>query len=723
MSQQDNPSPSPATTSTPNLRVCFLWHQHQPDYRSGDHFVLPWVWLHATKDYLEMAQHIERAPGMRATFNLVPVMLSQLEEYLGDQVTDPVLTCMRKQASQLTAKEKQLMIEQFFFANETRFIRRSPRYSELLDRSRGLPRENGIDTSSFSEQDFRDLAMHYALAWTGEISRRTQPILSLIEKDRDFTEEERNTLMDAHRAIVREIVPLHKKLAESGQIELTTSAYYHPILPLLIDSDCATESMRGASLPKDNFAYPDDADVQIEQGKAYATKAFGSTPAGLWPSEGSVSEAALDRIAHAGFTWAATDEDILYRSIAKSGLTQDYRNLSKFFSWKYQSPSGPLTLFFRDHGLSDKIGFEYQTWRAEDAVGDVMSALQSIRDGLIGALGAESLEEASVSIILDGENCWESYPNNGFDFLSQLYHALTNTQGIQPALFGEVAKSKSQSHVLTQIYAGSWINSDFGIWIGRSEENAAWGALITARKAFASMRERVSGMSDGAARIARAYEELLIAEGSDWFWWYDDQNFGIETEKFDELFRMHLRAVYVHLDAPVPETLNVPIKLQAGITPARVRKVPTGRISPAVFGTEEGLDWDNAIPMQVWSTGAMHRASATALTTVQVGWNDDEFFVRVLPDEDEVTRVIIEFTTPNGVTVYLHEASFGIRRADEVTPIPVSGRGILKDAAEIAIPRWLLEGEDTIRFAVTVEHGPKRVARYPHADWFECRIQ
>lgn len=547
------------------IKLCLLWHQHQPYYRAGNEFLMPWAWLHATKDYLEMAEHFERHPEMHGTINLVPSLLLQIEEYLSGTAHDPVIELMSKPAKALSASEKEQMLDNFFYAHRERVIDRSPRFRELFEAAQGPNREK-----RFTLQDYRDLAVHYSLAWTGEIARMREPFKSLIEQDRDYSENDKQALARAQIENVRRIVPLHKELAKRGQVELSTSPFYHPILPLLIDTDSARETMPDVKLPRNRFHAPGEAENQIAQAQKYFAEKVGVNPNGMWPSEGSLSAEALSLIRKKGFAWTASDESVLANSLAGQTIPAGEKQIrpehARFFPWRFDTASGEITIFFRDHGLSDDIGFRYQSWNADDACNHFLHNILHIRSGLIAEYGEEIMEQACISVILDGENCWEYYPNNGLEFLDKFYSMLTTTPEVQAVTFREMLANTKLENLpkLPRFVAGSWINANFSIWIGHSEDNAAWDALFAARTAIEEARGKAKQLhgverAEALARIEEAQTELMIAEGSDWCWWYGDDHFSAQNDLFDELYRMHLREVYRALDLPVPEDISIPI--------------------------------------------------------------------------------------------------------------------------------------------------------------------
>ncbi|HWF44024.1 MAG TPA: glycoside hydrolase family 57 protein, partial [Candidatus Kapabacteria bacterium] len=632
------------------IKFCLLWHQHQPYYRAGSRFLLPWAWLHATKDYLEMAQHFERHPNMRGTINLVPSLLKQIEEYLAGDADDPVIALMTKPAEHLTKEDRETMIGNFFMAHPDTLIFRSKRYRELYDKVFADGHEQPDRAARLNEGDYRDLAVHYSLAWTGEIARRTEPFVTLIQKDRDYTEEDKQTLWNAQRANVRKIIPLHRALAEREQIELTTTPFYHPILPLLIDTRSARDAMPAVSLPLRTFAAPEEADRQLRKSRTYFETEIGMKPRGLWPSEGSVSAEALALIRKNHFHWTATDEGVLMNSLgtqppfkgawqtpAVNGVSIKPEH-SKFFPWKFETPDGPISIFFRDHRLSDNIGFVYQSWNAEDAARDFTNHLLHIRTVLLELYGEETLANACISVILDGENCWEYYPNNGFDFLDKLYSSLTDIPEIAPVTFSEALGSIGEEKlpVLPKLIAGSWINANFRIWIGHPEDNAAWDAVAVAKVALERARQRAARLNGNARReafeaIEKAEEELMIAEGSDWCWWFGDDHYSPQKATFDALFRLHLRAMYAQLDLRVPDELLIPIPSRPDLSTLYQRATARSAEPPTVAGKLLNESWSeipNCAPVK--KSGSMHRSEDFRLQELQIAHVRKEILLRMI---------------------------------------------------------------------------------------------
>ncbi|HET6511773.1 MAG TPA: glycoside hydrolase family 57 protein [Candidatus Kapabacteria bacterium] len=630
----------PKDPSTKPIRLALLWHQHQPYYRAGNKFILPWVWLHATKDYLEMAQHFERVPAMKATINLVPSLIKQIEEYLSGEVEDPLLTVLREDCETLTASDKRYILDNCFHANYDRMIARSARYGELHG---AVHADRQSAEKRFTAQDYRDLLMHYTLAWTGEFIRQEEAVAALISKDRDYSEEDKSRLLDILRERVASIIDLHKRLADAGQIELSTTPFYHPILPLVCDTNTGGQSVPGLTLPTKRYREREDAELQLTRGREFFAKRFGREANGIWPSEGSLSEEVLQIMIEQGVRWTATDEAVLTRSLAESQgldtkLPEGTPSFAKYLPFKYSHDGKEITVFFRDHALSDNIGFVYQSWKPEDAVADLVKHLTQIRSDLVTHYGEDVLDRACVSVILDGENCWEYYDRNGFDFLNQLYSTLSTHPEIRPCTMTEVIEALDEKHVplLQKLTPGSWINANFNIWIGHAEDNLAWDELYKARCAVHDFEEWVETQEgdvreQALIKLEKAREELLIAEGSDWCWWYGDDHFSVQKDKFDELYRMHLRAIYVFLEKRVPGSLAESIMVRAERESHRP-KAPEVLHHPVITGDRGNATWSEVDEHELRiKHGAMHKAEKLALDELRAEIIEDKLYLRIVP--------------------------------------------------------------------------------------------
>lgn len=524
------------------IKLAILWHQHQPYYKAEGKFHLPWVRLHTTKDYAEMVEHIACFPKLHATINLVPSLIGQIESYI-EGIEDDVLKLSRKSTEELTNDEKIYLLENCFHANPERMIKRSARYEELRKK-----------TEQFTDEDYRDLVVHYSLSWLGEFERKTEFYSYYVDKDKGYTEKEKDQLLSELHTLFLYTLDIHRRLAASGQIEISTTPFYHPILPLLCDTNSAHEAMPELSLPEKRFSAPGHAVEQVKRGLQFIEERFGNRPKGMWPSEGSISNAALDVMASQGVAWTASDETVLLKSLRHF----QYEELEKYFPRKYSSGDNEITIFFRDHSLSDKIGFDYQSWKVEDAVADMIESIRDIRQEILDRYGKEALHNACIPIILDGENCWEYYEANGYHFLQTLYKALSEADDIQTVTFSEaIADIGSQNiRLIENITAGSWINGNFKIWIGHQEKNEAWELLSEAARLYDSLNGDDASFAETKEL---AFRELLKAEGSDWFWWYGDDHHSDHKDIFDELFRLHLAKFYSILGHELPDELLFPI--------------------------------------------------------------------------------------------------------------------------------------------------------------------
>jgi alpha-amylase/alpha-mannosidase (GH57 family) len=596
----------------PKIYISFLWHMHQPFYKdlvTGE-YKLPWTRLHALKDYYGMVRILEEFPTIHQTFNLVPSMMVQIEEYAAAQAHEPLLELALKPAEHLTDDEKRIMLRHFFLANPSRMIHRYPRYGELF-RAWESQKHGGGWKGVFSTQDFRDLQISSQLAWFDEEFQDTDPdVRGLIQKARNFTIDDQALMGRKQLEIIAKVVPEYKKLAATGQVEISTTPFFHPILPLLCDSDIAGVSHPHVPLPS-RFSYPEDARYQLKRARDYITSTFGVAPVGLWPSEGSVSDQVFEIASDLGFQWAATDNGVLERTISHTpGTEGTYR------TWRWERGGRKMGVIFRDHLLSDLVGFVYSGMHAADAAGDL---LRRIRDNCSGILSRG--RDALVPIILDGENAWEYYERNGRPFFRELYGRIANDPQMECLTVSE-AFARVPPQTVDHIFPGSWINANFDVWIGADEDNRAWELLLAARRVFDANSEKVD-----AGQRKLAYEELLIAEGSDWCWWYGPEHDTANRVEFDELYRAHLANVYAALNLTAPEELSRPIiqvREESKITQ------PTARIHPKIDGLVSSyFEWMGAGLYQVARRGGSMHGKKFIFSQVYFGMDEERLYFRV----------------------------------------------------------------------------------------------
>ncbi|HEY6101360.1 MAG TPA: glycoside hydrolase, partial [Anaeromyxobacter sp.] len=246
-----------------DVRLAFLWHMHQPPYQDAEtgEYLMPWVRLHATRAYYDMAWMLERHPRIRCTVNFTPVLLEQLEDYVAGTARDRFLELTDRPAGELGPEERQAILRSFFMVDWERHVRPVPRYSELLQKRGRDVRHADVArlAAGFTEDELTDLQVHFNLAWMGFGARADdEGIRALHEKGRDYSREDVAYLLGAQREIVGQIVPRWRALAQRGQVELSTTPYYHPILPLVCDTDAARRALPAVALPP-RFAHPEDA--------------------------------------------------------------------------------------------------------------------------------------------------------------------------------------------------------------------------------------------------------------------------------------------------------------------------------------------------------------------------------------------------------------------------------------------------------------------------------
>ncbi|MHC5035905.1 MAG: glycoside hydrolase family 57 protein, partial [Planctomycetota bacterium] len=459
------------------IHVAFLWHMHQPFYRNLASLegTLPWVRLHGIKDYYGMAAILEEKPPAKATFNWVPCLVEQLQALVAGEYEDRPFQVARMSADDLEEEDVLYMLQSFFRARRERIILPFWRYAELLELRGDDPSRFREKARVFSQADLRDLQVWANLAWFHKILQRSDPVVStLIRKGSNFTEEEKQALLARQIEILGQVLGKYRFLAESGRIEISTSPHYHPILPLLLDMESARDAMPDVVLPSFRGPYAGDAARQLEMAVDLHTRTFGAPPRGLWPSEGSVSEAMIPLASGAGFKWIATDEGILGRSLGIDLTGDSAVHLVKphvlYKPYRITAGEAEIHIVFRDRYLSDLLGFKYQHMGTRQAVGDFLGRLKRIRSLHAGT-------DLLVSIILDGENPWESYPEGGVDFLSLLYSQLVETDWVRLTTISEYLETHPEPHRLDRLHAGSWIDSNFSVWIGAREDNLAWDAL------------------------------------------------------------------------------------------------------------------------------------------------------------------------------------------------------------------------------------------------------
>ncbi len=604
-----------------------LWHMHQPYYKDlvEDRYAMPWVRLHALKDYYGMVAMLEEFPSVHMTFNLVPSLVSQLLDYAGGAAHEDAYEMAFKPVMEMSPEDKQVLVKYAFQINHENLLSRHPRFWELFQKAKGSGSEPSADLIPAS-QEILDLQVISQVAWFDEIYLSHDPeINALAARQRNYTEEDKARLRAKEIEIIKATLEQYRAASESSQIEISTSPFYHPILPLVCDSQTGAESSPGLPLPRQRFQHPEDARAQLREAVKLHQRVFGQKPVGLWPSEGSVSDKALRLACEEGFAWAATDEGVLGRSLGtffhrnSDGTTQDGRRL--YTPYRLALDGESIALFFRDHQISDLIGFVYARMdpqaAAEDLVNRIRAAARSAPD-----------HPAVVSVILDGENAWEYYPANGREFLKRFYALLASQPDIQALTPTEILAA-TEPDPLPHLTPGSWINGNFNVWIGAEEDNRAWDLLEDARR-FLAANEEKPGLAPNAIEMAR--QELYIAEGSDWCWWYGPEHSTANDEEFDHLYRKHLSNIYRLLGAAAPDELAVPIKRPRT---GGYNIPPSDFISPVIDGRETTyFEWLGAgVYMPDRRSGSLHGSSGY-IHELFYGHDDRAIFIRLdLKDE------------------------------------------------------------------------------------------
>jgi alpha-amylase/alpha-mannosidase (GH57 family) len=555
---------------TPRLDLVLMWHMHQPDYRdyATGEYTQPWVYLHAIKDYGDMAAHLERHTRIHAVVNLVPVLLDQLEDYAeqyaSGRIRDPLLRLLqRDEQTPLSDADRRLIIDRCFAANHEKMVEPYAPYRRLLELHH-LFNDYGSEAQAYlSDHYFYDLLVWYHLAWTGETVRRNSEIVTrLMSEGTTFSAADRHALYDLIGEVVTGIVPRYAALARQGRIELTTTPHFHPLAPLMLDFASAREARPSFPLPATPRYPGGQARVQfhIDSAMREHTRRFGSAPLGVWPAEGAVSAGLVDLLGRSGCAWTASSEAVLAQSLQASrtiAVSEDWpAQRARWLYRPWRQRSGGPVMFFRDDRLSDLIGFEYAKWHSRDAALNFIAELDGI------ATRTEANDTPLVSVILDGENCWEYYPYNGFYFLEALYAALEGHAAIRTTTFkAAVEDDAHKATPLDRLVAGSWVHGDFGTWIGSRDKNLAWDLLSVAKRCFDLV---IGGGRLNESECRAAYRQLASCESSDWFWWMGDYNPPAAVAEFDRLYRANLTHLYELLKLPPPHALSVPISHGSG---------------------------------------------------------------------------------------------------------------------------------------------------------------
>ncbi len=698
------------------LTLSFLWHMHQPYYRdmvTGES-TMPWVRLHGIHSYYDMLRIHRLHQGVSSTVNFVPSLVEQLLLYVEGDRSDAFLDHTVIPAESLNIQQKIFLLRHFFTANAERKIDPYGPYSKLLSRLGGDRSNVDYDQAVrfYSTQDYLDLQVFYNLVWFGFAAKDEIPELNeMLSKGGHFTEGDKNFVMDAQKRILRSLIEEIRFASGSDNVEISTTPYYHPILPLLIDTGIAHRANPRAPLPP-NMSAPHVARMQVEKALSSMERWTGVKPKGMWPAEGSVCPEMIPMLVESGVGWIATDSDVLRRSMPHSARSVD---IHQPYSTAHDGATIPIV--FRDHGLSDLIGFTYSKVPATKAVDDFIGHLRTIERG-------SKKEKCLVTVVLDGENPWEFYPDSGKEFLNELFGRLSS-EGIRTSTLSRAVSEIPSAMNIEKLHSGSWINANFDIWIGKPQKNKGWDYI---RHTLDDTGEAINS-DDPKAKIA--FESFCAACGSDWFWWFDDDFDSAFKADFDRIFRTHLKNVYTLLGRDIPLFLFDPIYRYEHQTS---RLEPPGWIEPTIDGTESSFfEWANSSVMNVHgrSSGAMAQSSSDPFETVSFGFNDKSFYLRVDPVErSQGFRLEPDAVLNVGIHIKSRIEKFSIMMLDGKASLKKVGsdgsknetdgaRCAAKDVLEIGFdfaPLGLSAG-DEVTVTITLDRHGIEVRRYSHINF------
>ena len=686
---ETTPTVEQVTDDEDVIYLNLLWHQHQPLYYKDENgvYTRPWARAHATKDYYDMAALVGEYPDVNVTFNLTPVLLRQLMD-LSSGAKDYYRVLSELPASELSPDQKRFILERFFDANWDHIIARYPRYVELLEKRGRSAEPESIDAAivSFTEQDFRDLQIWWNLAWFDPSFLEEDPLASLVEKGENFAETDKEVLFREVDRVVAEVIPLHKELQDRGQIEVIITPLAHPILPLLYATDLAGIGDPTAELP-DRFSYPNDGIAQLSAAVDLYEELYERPVRGIWPAEGAVAQDIVKMVGDAGFSWMATGEHVLAKSLGLDGFTRDSNDTVQEADLLYRpyfvqhKDGSQIGIVFRDLRISDLVGFEYSGDPGEEAAQDFIDRLEAIRV----RLKEEDAEGPHlVSVILDGENAWEHYDNDGIEFLQSLYEKLSESETIRTITPSEYLAQFPDQRKIDDLWPGAWFSSDYGTWIGEPEENKAWDYLREVREDLApyDITEKKSIDSD---KLAEALDYMYLAEGSDWFWWYgSDQDSGTDAY-FDEAYRALLRGVYESLGEEIPDFVNVPI---IPAQPAPAQREVQGVLEPRIDGRVAEVEWDDAGMIE--ERGGAQGKAGDVLSTVYYGYDPDMIYLRI--DSKSPWSELGQGTL--GIYSSLGDAGYTAAFSRSGDPVSLLGFGAT-GLVEVALDRGTITGVNT----------------------------
>lgn len=598
------------------LSIALIWHMHQPAYRTaeGEIYLMPWVRMHAIKDYLDMLLILDEFPSLKLNFNLVPVLLDAIYDYGYNGAHD--IYSKLTVAEHLSDEEKEFVFNHFFDANYKNMVLHHDEYRKLYEKR--YSRED-ITIHDFSDQEYFAVMSWFNLAWFDPYWRKSEELVRIADKkNEEFTLEDREKIIELQRKICREIIPQYKKYQLAGRIEISTSPYYHPILPLLLDMNDAEKSNPSLPAPKLHSNMKDDAIWQVKSALDKFEDLFDVRPRGIWPSEQCISKKTLELFQDLGVKWTISDEGVLEQSL-KTEFVRDFRGYLEdpyglCHPYSYQTIGKKINILFRDSVLPNLIGFEYPNHDPQKAAYDLYDRIKTIQSKLQNSPDNSHI----LTIAMDGENCWENYSEDGHIFLSELYRLLTTDEGLETVRVSDYLEKAERSVRLSKIHPGSWINRDFSLWVGEPTKNLAWEYLDKTRTDLISFEKE----KPDKELLKQAWNEIYICEGSDWYWWYGEPNDSGQDEIFDFIFRERLQNVYKILSKPVPDYLTLPLSAYF----ERGSRYPKGDVGGFELDGCTSENWVNAGCIDIPSTPTMQENRL--FNKIYFGSNSNNLYLR-----------------------------------------------------------------------------------------------
>jgi alpha-amylase/alpha-mannosidase (GH57 family) len=641
-------------TSDP-LHIAFVWHMHQPYYRlgKGASFDMPWARMHALKDYLDMVETLGQYPALHMTFNLVPSLVEQLETYASGDFADVYWDHTLKPAADLDPAERAFVVERMCESSDHPRARSYPRYLELA-RKRDAEAAHGWDASAaaFSVDEIRDLQIWFNLAWFDPRDLERSPLSELVRKGGHFSEKDKLIVAACQQEILTKTLPAYRQAAARGQIEISTSPYFHPILPLLANTDSARIAAADTRLPRSRFSHPEDALEQLLLAAAKHEQTFGAKARGVWCSEQAVGEEVIPLLLDTGFAWTISDETVLARSLSGVLAPRDFPGAPQaepndtaealdpwtlYRPYRLEREGRALSIVFRDHTLSDLIGFAYKSWDSAEAAADLIRRLGEIRERLLSSRPdgpSSAIGTPLVTIALDGENAWEYYPRDGRDFLQHLYGSLSDDPRFRCVTVSEHLEMSPPACSLDWLHTGSWIGGDLRTWIGDTAHGPAWELLHRARDLVHRFRRQTLSVTPAAEAAGEAWRHIQIAQGSDWFWWFGDHHHTHLDHVWDQAFRAHLQEAHRLVEDTVPVDLLYPLLEEGHI---HWPTLPTRLLSPLIDGAlgqpgeDPAAEWEGAGRLVPVFASTMERAERTDIEAIHYGWHQDGLCLLMTP--------------------------------------------------------------------------------------------